>query len=237
MKSVCCWMWNDVHLGDRPYAPEHVNTLQRMVARHLREPHRFICVADSAEGFAPEVEVVITPPDAKEAGLLRSPEGRRFPSCYRRLWMFSPEARGLGDQVLLIDVDLVVTGDLAPLFDHDQDFVGWRPMRDWGKQLRFGGGLYLLRPGTRTQVWRRFRGQESIIAARSAGFRGSDQAWISYCLANSSEAVYPKDSGIYSIRDMAGSEQQLPSDARIVQFNGPVKPWASPLPWVKKHYH
>jgi len=235
--SVVCWQWNDVHLGDRPYAPEHVNVLQRMVARHLSLPHRFICVADSAEGFDPAVEVVITPPAARAIGKLRSPEGKRFPSCYRRLWMFSREARVLGDVVLQIDIDLVVTGELAPLFDHPHDFVGWRPFRDWGRQLRFGGGIYLLRTGTRANVWEDFKGETSIRKARLAGFRGSDQAWLSYCLAKPDVPVYPRDSGIYSIRDMKGTESTLPADARLVQMNGPVKPWASPLRWVQERWH
>lgn len=228
-----------MHLGDRPYQPEHVNTLQRMVARNLADPHRFICITDSREGFSSDVEVLLTPPAAREIGKLRSPEGKRFPSCYRRLWTFSKEAQCLGDRVLLIDVDLVVTNDLAPLFDYGAEFVGWRPFRDWGARLRFGGGIYLLKTGSRAHVWENFKGQESIARARRAGYRGSDQAWLSYCLANGSEAVYPRSSGIYSIRDMKGTEETLPPDARLVQMNGPRKPWDAEmqrLPWVKRCY-
>lgn len=234
--SIVTWLWNGTGLGDRPYEPQHVNTLRRVIARHMTVPHRFVCVADSAEGFDPEVEVVITPEEARRVGELRSPEGGRFPSCYRRLWNFSPEATVLGDRLLCIDIDLVPTADWAPLFDRKEDFVGWRPYRDWGQKLRFGGGIYLLKAGSRPDVWRRFKGPDSIRAARVAGFRGSDQAWLSYTLGGR-EPYYGKDAGIYSIRDMKGREHQLPKDARLVQFNGPVKPWRSPLPWVKEHWH
>lgn len=232
MKSIVCWMWNE---GFREYRPEHVNALAKMVKRHLREPHRFICITDETEGFSPDVEVIQTPAAAKRLADLRSPEGKRFPSCYRRLWMFSEEAKVLGDRVLLIDIDLVVVADLAPVFDHPQEFVGWRPFRDWGNQCRFGGGIYLLTPGTRTQVWTEFKGNESVQKARAAGFRGSDQAWLSYMLGGK-EVYWGRDSGIYSIRDMKGTEAILPPDARLVQFNGPVKPWLSPLPWVRDHW-
>lgn len=236
MKSIVTWLWNDpTHGGGRAFKPEHVNVLQRMFARHLKEPHRFVCVADDSKGFSPDVEVFKTPPEAVAVGKLRTPEGVRFPSCYRRLWMFSEAAKALGDRVLLIDIDLVVVSDVAPIFDMPQDFVGWRPFRDWGAQLRFGGGIYLLTPGTRTKVWDKFKGQESIAKARAAGFRGSDQAWISYCLGGH-EVYWPKTSGIYSIRDFAGRETQLPKDARLVQFNGPTKPWRSPLFWVRQHW-
>ena len=230
---MVCYLWND---GSREFLPQHVNVLQRMVSRHLSEPHRFICITDEKrESFNDGVEVFPTPPAARHVGENRSPEGARFPSCYRRLWTFSDEARELGEQVLLLDVDLVVVGDLAPIMACDADFMGWRPFRDWGRKMRFGGGIYLLKTGTRTEVWKRFEGAQSIVKARTAGFRGSDQAWISYVLGDR-EPYWQRDSGIYSIRDMSGSEAVLPKDARLVQFNGPTKPWRSPLPWVKEHW-
>ncbi len=234
--SIVTWLWNGTGLGDRPYQPAHVNTLRKAVARHLSIPHRFICVADRAEGFDADVEVVITPPVAAKVGELRSPEGGRFPSCYRRLWNFSEEAKALGDRLFCIDIDLVPTRDWAPIFDRKEDFVGWRPYRDWGRKLRFGGGSYLITTGKRTKVWTDFKGPSSINAARAAGFRGSDQAWLSYKLGPT-EPYFDRDAGIYSIRDMKGKEHKLPHDARLVHFNGPTKPWTSPLAWVKEHWH
>jgi hypothetical protein len=233
--TVLTWMWSGVHLGDRPYRPEHVNALREAVARHLSRPHRFVCVADSTEGFDPQVEVHLTPPEAAAIGDLRSPEGGKFPSCYRRLYNFSEGAKAFGERLLCIDVDLVPTAEWAPLFDRTEDFVGWRPLRTWGKQLRFGGGLYLLTSGTRTGVWSTFRGMASIAEARHAGFRGSDQAWLSYKLARH-EPYYDRSAGIYSIRDLDNGLRPLPSDARMVHFNGSVKPWNSPLPWVRDHW-
>lgn len=233
MISVVCWMWN---VGFRTFLPEHVNVQQRMVARHLPVPHRFICITDELEGFSPAVEVLKTPIAAAKVGSIRSPEGPKFPSCYRRLWTFSAEAKeALGERILLLDIDLVVTGCLSPILEIGADFVGWRPFRDWGRPLRFGGGIYLLRTGTRTHVWDDFNGADSIKAARKAGFRGSDQAWISYRLAGN-EVYWDRKSGIYSIRDFRSAKEKLPSDARLVQFNGPQKPWQCAIPWVKDHW-
>lgn len=234
MISIVCWLWHGTGLGDRPYVPAHVNALRASIARHLSRPHRFICVADSTDGFDPSVEVIITPPEAQAVGELRSPEGGRFPSCYRRLWNFSEGAKTFGDRILCIDIDLVPTADWAPLFDRTEEFVGWRPYRDWGRKLRFGGGIYLLTPGTRTHVWTQFNGEPAIRLARAAGFRGSDQAWISHLLG-AREPYYGRDAGIYSIRDIA-DPRRLPTDARLVQFNGGIKPWSSALPWVREHW-
>lgn len=230
----------------RLFEPEYVNVMQRMFARHLPEKHRFICISDSKEGLSSDVEWMETPPEAKKLASLQSPEGERFPSCYRRLWTFSEDARALGDWVMCLDIDLVVVADMTPTFSLGADFVGWRPYRDWGRKLRFGGGQFLLRTGTRTEVWDRFKGVESIMEARAAGFRGSDQAWLSYVLADSrNEAYWPTNSGLYSVRDLGPALDhplELPKDARLVQFNGYAKPWhyaaglAGPVPWVVEHW-
>jgi hypothetical protein len=238
MKTICTWLWNDGSTRSKSFAPAHVNALRKMIARNLPEPHRFVCIADSSEGFDPEVEVMPTPEAAKRLGELKSPEGGRFPSCYRRLWMFSDEARVLGERVLLIDIDLVVVADITPIFEPTDEFVGWRPFRDWGNQCRFGGGIYLLTPGTRTNVWNDFTGPKSIAEARAAGFRGSDQAWISYKLSQSNP-YWDRESGIFSIRDFRTEQHNLPADARLVQMNGPIKPWmaeAQRIPWIRQHW-
>lgn len=235
MISVVCWMWAGPL---REFLPEHVNVLGKMVSRHLTIPHRFVCVCDSPEGLGAHVTWFETPAEAKTVGMLASPEGPRFPSCYRRLWSFSKDAKALGDTILVIDIDLVVVRSINHLFDNTREFVGWRPYRDWGAKLRFGGGIYLLRTGTRTQVWERFKGQESITEARAANFRGSDQAWISYQLATTKnnsvvEKYWDRNAGLYSVRDM-NRTLNLPQDARLIQFNGGVKPWQSPVAWVKE---
>lgn len=251
MKFVV-WIWK----GSRNYEAEHVNQLYRQLTRHCPGRFSLLAITDDLEGFDTGIEVMRTPSAALALANLSTPERPNFPSCYRRLWMFSPEARCLGERVMLIDVDLVFTADPSPLFDRQEDFVGWRPLRTWGNENRFGGGIYLLRTGTKTHVWDSFKGQESILQARQAGLRGSDQAWLSYCLAGS-ETSWPINCGIYSVRDLTygikktvgrfpkqiirrhGKPMGLPSDAILVQFNGPDKSWQphtrAKHPWLLTH--
>jgi hypothetical protein len=227
MRSIVCWLWNG-----RGYRPEHVNVVHRMFRRHLAGDFRFICITDETEGFEAGIEVMPTPPEAAALAHLRTPEGGVFPSCYRRLWMFSEAARCLGDRVLLVDIDLLVVGNAEPLFAPTADFVGWKPTASWGhNNNRIGGGLYLMTPGTQTHVWEDFKGQESIAEARAAGYRGSDQAWISYKLWGC--PLFPKDAGIYSIRDLRHGAMKPPADAVLIQHNGTTKPWASRVQWVR----
>lgn len=235
--TIVTWLWR----GERDYRAEHAAVLARMLGRHLSIPHRLVVIADAdIDGDFGAAEVVRTPAAAQALAELRTPEGERFPSSYRRLWLFSAEARALGERVLLTDVDVVVTGDWAALAARDEDFVGWCPIQSWGKGHRIAGGMWLLRTGTRTEVWERFAGRDSIVEARKAGYRGSDQAWISHCLA-ADAATWPRYAGIYSIRDMTWARNRTrtdapPEDAVAVHWNGAAKPWDAVTqelhPWV-----
>lgn len=234
MISVVTWLWAAT-TPHRRFCTDYVNTECRMFARNLGVPHRFLCIADEPHGLDTRVEFIETPAAAREVGELRTPEGSRFPSCYRRLWMFSREARMLGDLVLLVDIDLILMRPIPDLLEPVANFVGWRPAIGWGASDRVAGGIYLLKTGMHTSVWESFRGVPSISAARREGYRGSDQAWISYQLGRDA-TIWPRNSGIYSIRDMKDGAAPLPPDARLVQFNGPTKPWDSKLPWVREHW-
>jgi hypothetical protein len=223
----------------RFFKPEHVNRLAELFALHLPVPHRFVCISDELEGFSERVTVIKTPPEAVTAGRVRSPEGNRFPSCFRRLWAQSEDAaKILSERCLAGDIDMLPVNDLTPVVSRDEPFVGWRPFRDWGKQTRIGGGLQLFTPGANPKVWDDFiRNPHAAVAeARAAGFRGSDQAWLSYKLAHK-VPIWNRDSGLYSIRDL-GNDHKLPADARLVQFNGPDKMWSyrGPASWVAQHW-
>ena len=227
----------------RCFKPAHVIQLAKRVREVLPIPHRFVCITDEIpEGLTSvshDVHWIQTPEAALAAGDLRSPEGNRFPSCYRRLWAQSKEAATiLSDWVMLIDIDLTPIDDWSRLIRPEIPFVGWRPYRDWGKKLRIGGGIYGFKPGAQLEVWDEFirNPRAAIAAAANAGFRGSDQAWLSYKLAHK-VPIYGRGDGIYSIRDL-GASHTLPKDARLVQFNGPQKPWSyhGPADWVAKYW-
>lgn len=230
--SVLCYQWNE---GFREYLPEHVNVLARSVKRNLSIPHRFICITDETEGFSSDVEVMALPDEAREIAKLKTvEESDRLPSSYRRLWTFSESAKCLGDRVMMLDIDCVITRSLDRLFEMKDDFVGWTPSTTWGMP-RVGGGTWLLRTGTRTSVWTEFT-VSAARRARQAGFRGSDQAWISYKLGAHC-ARWPLKAGIYQKQDMAHCWTYLPTDARIVHFNGEQKPWSKlNIPWIRKNW-
>lgn len=237
MLAIVCWRWNN---GFRAYLPEYVNRLARGYARNLSIPHRFYCITDETSGFSDDVTVVPTPEAAKRFASWPSPHGSRYPSCYRRLWTFSKEAAELGDVLMMTDIDCVITDELDPLIEHieGETFVGWRPPTTWGSVVRVAGSTWLLRAGAHTEVWEQFSA-DAAKRALGAGQMGSDQAHISYCLASTCK-VWPEGHGIYEAQDMKPTGfKLLPKDARIVQFNGSVKPWDAAMqriPWIREHW-
>ncbi len=241
--------------------------LARQIAHHHPQPHRFICVTDfPATDFPACVEVVAMPAAARALLPLGNPAGPKFPASYPRLWTFSKEARELlGDRVMLVDVDCMFVDRPAPLLEHRADFVGWRVRPPAGGPRRFGGGTWLHSPGTRTHVWERFIADpgRAIATALAAGYRGSDQAWISYCLSEC-EASWPEPSGIFCAQDYrkdwlraqkppapiyrrrrrAPPPQpvsqpgplKVPAGAIILHMNGESKPWDSDDAVIRKHW-
>lgn len=222
MISVVCWRWGE------KYTAAHVNTLKRMVERWYPVPHYFMCVTDDDQGLD---DGIICIPDRADWQHIPSPHGRTAPSCYRRLRMFAPEA-GLefGPRFVSVDLDCIITGDLRPLWDRDDDVMLWR---DPFYPAQANGSMLLLRAGSRPQVWERFDPDRSPQIARGAGFMGSDQAIISWMLPSAPK--WTQDDGVYSYRiDCKGG---LPKDARIVFFHGKPKQDAPGLPaWIAEHY-
>lgn len=234
--TVVTWRWQPPPGYRSTFGPEQVNILRRMVARHYRRPHRFVCVTDSATGIDPNVEIVWAWNDF--AGVPPPSGVGRNPSCYRRLRMFHPDVGAyLGPRFVSLDLDVVITGDLAPIWDRPEDVVFWG---DTNPRTHYNGSMILMTAGARPQVWSEFDPQISPARAKAAGHFGSDQGWISYRLGPG-EAKWSQRDGVYSYRnDLApNGGSRLPEDARIVIFHGHVDPWADSgqrLPWVRKYY-
>lgn len=230
--AVVCWRWTPA-TGYHTYGPETVNALRRMVARHYRHPHRFICVTDDPAGLDPSVEVV---PIWTDFADVPSPHGPRFPGCYRRLRAFSPGiAEIFGPRFVSLDLDCVIVDDVTPLWDRPEPFVIWA---DTHPHCRYNGSMFLLSAGARREVWDQFDPSTSPVATLADGqCNGSDQGWISYCLG-AGEATWSGEDGVYSFKNEV-KKSALPANARIVMFHGPTKPWsaaAQRLEWVRTHY-
>lgn len=230
--TVCTWKWKPKPGYRSTFDASAVNTLRAMVARHYRQPHEFVCLTDDPSGIDPEIRTV---PIWDDFADLPGPHGV---NCYRRLRAFSAEAAELiGPRFVSLDLDVVLVGDVAPLWDRPEDFVIWG---DVARDTPYNGSMWLLRAGTRRQVWETFDPERSPAQTRALGYVGSDQAWIGACLGPGETRWTTRD-GVYSWRvHLRRGRDVLPAGARIVMFHGADDPWMPHVrqrqPWVARHY-
>ena len=232
MLHVVTWLWRQNGYRSQ-FESAHVNTLRRMVARHLSVPHDFICLTDMPEGLDPEIRALPMP---KVPEITVKPDR---PNCFRRLWAFSAEASDvIGPRFLSLDLDVVITADITPLVCRPDQFVMYG---DTARRTTYNGSLLLMTAGSRRQVWDQFKGAASYRETQRLGMIGSDQAWISHVLGPG-ESVFTRSDGVYSFRNEIARRwpRDLPTNARIVVFHGKPDPWQASVqrdfPWIKDHY-
>lgn len=235
IESVVCYRWRPIPGYRSTFGPETVNVLRAMVARHYTRPVRFINVTDDPAGLDSGIEVV---PLWSDFADIPSPHGQKNPSCYRRLRAFSPDiAAVFGQRFVSLDLDCVITGDMRPLWDRNEDFVSWG---DTNTQpgSHYNGSMMLLTAGARRKVWDTFDPLTSPERAKRSGCWGSDQGWLSYCLGPG-EATWTKKDGVYSYRNHIQPRNILPENAKAVFFHGRHDPWgdvAQRIDWVRQHW-
>lgn len=174
------------------YTSEHVNTLHRMVGRCYNRPHRFFCVTDDPRGLAPGIEYV--PMWSDHFHMLNPSHPTNRPNCFPRLKLFSREMAGLfGERFVSLDLDMVLVDDVAPLWDRPEEFIIYDARGD----DHYNGSMFMQTAGTRERVWTEFDPLVSPELTTKAGMRGSDQAWIRYCLAPDA-AVWDYRHGVYA---------------------------------------
>lgn len=233
MLTICCFKWHVPHYRSH-FGPQTVNVLRAMVRRHYRDPYEFVCVTDDPVGIDPDIRIV---PLWSDFATVRSPYGTHQPSCYRRLKLFSLEAKTLiGERFVCLDLDTVIVDDMRPVWNRSEDFVIWNEI---DPRSYYNGSMFLLTAGAREQVWTKFDPKTSPQRAKDAGRFGSDQGWISYILGPD-EAKWTVTDGVYSYRaHIQRGDGQLPANARITMWHGSLDPWsayAQNIPWVRQHY-
>lgn len=216
------------------YTAEHVNKICSMLRRHLTIPYRVICLTDDPTDVGCETRPL------PAAGLLK------YGLCWNRLWLFSNEARALGDRLVLFDLDTVIVDNIDDLLDRSDPFIIWRG-RFAG--ITYCGCMWMLETGTFPQVWEQFDASELLFSkirnsqylhpdCLKAGHGiGSDQAWIALKLPNM--PTWGKEDGVLSYRiDAKGS---LPKGAKVINFHGAEDPSLASCqkesPWILEHWN
>lgn len=241
--DVVLWKWKPAPNYRSKFEAIHVDVACRMIRRNYGGPLRITCITDDPEGIT-EADRII--PLWDEFSTIRSPHDlgqvARNPSCYRRLRMFAADAgEWLGQRIVSMDLDMVVTGRLEPIFDRPEPIVLWG---DTNPRTHYNGSLIIHTAGQHAFLYDEFKKnpERCRTFATRAGQFGSDQAWISARLGGG-KPKFGKEDGVYSYRNHINQPPlrgRLPENARVVMFHGIVDPWtpglSRTLPWVAQNW-
>lgn len=240
MLQIVLWKWKG---HNRRFEPDFVNIMCNMLRRNLPHyPHRIICVTDDPYGIV-ECETAHLWTDYHDVA---NASGKHLPSCYRRLKLYDATTQkelGIdkGDRILGLDLDALICTDIRNIVETPGKYVGWE-LRGSHHPRVFNGSFQMFDAGTLQDIWSEFNNDPlgAIQAAGHAGFKGSDQAWLSYKLINDEGSVGLRWPDVSSYPLQNKVQGILRRDNRIIFFHGSQKPWdpqaRQSTPWIDRYW-
>jgi hypothetical protein len=236
--NIVCVKWGT------KYRPEYVARLQRMVARNLTLPHRFICFTDDPCGLGREVQIV----PLKES---------RLEYYWSKLAIFDRynEFSGLA---LYFDLDVVIVGNIDGLISQPE--ASFASIVDWnfpsslnssvmrfevnGHQFILDTLLTALGRGDCRFEWQQVGGHGGapVLHFTNGEQLIGDQDWITRMVSAKGRqycGTFPREWIIsYKKKDGIRGKQcdVLPPHAKVVVFHGLPKPHEVHYPWVLQHW-
>jgi hypothetical protein len=222
--TVCFYLWTDPRgkslkgWNRYSYDAGDVRIAAAMVGRHLTLPHELVCITDRPEAFDRDQNIRAVPLDMRAFV-----PGTRFV----KLMTYAPEtAETVGKYLMVLDLDLVVTGSLDHIASRREDLVLWRnPNHEPGtRRARYNTSIVLHRPGTRPELFASFDPARDPARLRQKS-GGTDQAWISEQVDyEHPHYLTPEKDGVYGAGRMKDADpttcRKLPDNACLVFFPG-----------------
>jgi hypothetical protein len=237
MLSVVCWKWGTL------YSVEYVNRLRSMLERHLHIPHTLWCVTDNADGMDNRIEGMPMFPDTFPG--MTSPSGKR--ANFRRLRTFDASLASIwGPRILMLDIDIVITGDVTPLFSRTEPLLAFDQRHNTARH-KYNTSVVLMDTGVLGHMWTEFKADpgdvwEKVKRSSIGDGNNSDQAVFGYYATRygSVTGIGPDDgvTPFYKVKNQDGGG--LPPNTRAVLFFGSEKPAESEIqkicPWILQHW-
>ncbi len=208
--TIGTWVWGD------KYDNSYVERLAAGLRKHLKQSYQFWVFVPGPD------DIHLT----------------ELPGCFARLRMFDPRWQfdhGITDRLVCLDLDLIITGPLDPLFDRPEDFVILQGANAHNP-CPFNGSVMMLRAGAHPEVWSDF----SIEAASKVPFYAfpDDQGWLWHKWPKAAGWQCGSESGIWSFGKRGWpNDNKLPEGARVVALPGKRDPAQfTHLDWVQEHW-
>ncbi|HEY5210289.1 MAG TPA: hypothetical protein VIJ42_12690 [Stellaceae bacterium] len=248
--NVLCTFW-----GTR-YSKDLVNNLYRSVQLHLHREFNFYCCTDEIDGFDGGIKLINIP----EVPIAIVKSKRRWPNVYLKLLLTKDGFGGLVGPTLVLDIDLLITGDIDCFFDYrPSEFCiiqNWTPRRH-----EFANG----RPNIgNSSVFRFDAGKSNFVAqtflseiddALDDSKFNTEQAFLTYAMRR---VVWWPDSWVRSWKRHCRPvfplnlilQPQFPGDCRMLVFHGSpdideaiegyngkrLHHRSRPAPWLRQYY-
>jgi hypothetical protein len=219
MLSIILYLWGKTGPAHRysglfEYGPEHVSAMAAGIRKNLRREHEIVVVSDHpAELFDSSLRYV-----ALNDHFAAS---RKLGGCYLRLQGFDPVMSNvLGERCAWIDLDSVICGPLDPLFADDAAPLKLLKL-DSVPGTPWNGSVVMWSPKDTGHLWHEFVPGKSQAEARSLGFKGTDQAYLSMkCGPRTPHWTYADGILHYDLH----CGRRKPDNARLITFPGRAKP-------------
>ena len=249
--TIACIKWGTL------FGPEYVNRLYSGVRRHMGRPIRFCCMTEHAEGLHPDVEVLPLPTEPFQAEMDAALAVANRQGAMRKVSLFRPGVLpDLEGPVLGFDLDVVITGDLTPIWDMAPGKLVMRA--DWVEARRGRptghGSVFRWDPALHGYLYADLAADAGAVVTKA---RGSEQRYTSHAAQDHGDFEYiPGDLVVSFKHDCLGLPPRnwlvparLPDNARVVCFHGrPKMPeavsgysgsilrYARPVPWLREHW-
>ena len=242
MQTVICMKW-----GTR-YGADFVNRLEAAIQRNTNRETQLVCLTDDPSGIQDNVRCEAIPDINLPDDLIVTP--------WRKLVLWKDNLIGLSGDVLFLDLDLVITGNLDEMFDFEPGrfcvIENWtQPGKNIGNTSCFRWNI-----GSHTHIFDRLETEQTRILSTYRieqvyiSREVSDMVfWPKEWCASFKHSLLPRwPMNFFKAPD-------LPDDTKIVAFTGkpdqdeallgnwPVKAvWKKlykhvrPTPWIAEHW-
>ena len=249
--NIICIKWGTL------FGPEYVNRLYSGVRRNIKKDVRFFCMTEKAGNLHPDIEVLELPtePFAEPMNAALAVANRQ--GAMRKTSLFRDGLiPNLDGPLLGFDLDVVITGDLTPIWEMSPGKIIMR--HDW-VEARKGrptghGSVYRFDPAQHGYLYSELAKNPYKEVEKA---RGSEQRYTSQKAMDKGDFEYIPNDFVVSFKhgclDLPPMNYlrppKLPSNARVVCFHGSPKMsealegyrgsllrWAQPAKWLKEHW-
>lgn len=226
MLDIVCFYWKGTDRPtwhDQELGVQYINRLYAGVCRNLTLPFKFTCFLQ--EGL---------PKEGIDSGVtVRYFDSPSWKGCLPKLKAFD-HSNGFQGRVIVLDLDLVITGNLDEMFSYNGRFMTRSTFRKLPKTLS-GGDIVFFGAGT-MPFWEVLNAEPEKVEEITGGReRFVYRKFFSKIGMDFVQLQYPNQIFSYK-RHVARSNNKLSPNCRIVSCHGRPRPHEINAPFVKDNW-